>query len=294
MKKIKPIERYDADHQYPTMAEVEAEAEVMAMAGVMAEVEGEPKSGRRFFLKGLVAGVAVVGAGLLPGREARARSGAGAGPGPGPKIPPPGVPPRPDPRKRPPPRDTPALPGGAPAPQPNLRPTPRPCTTGGPVAVTLNVVFTFCDGKTGQVTVTTNDRQVAAKLRQPGEGRRLASVIKPVFALESSCAWLQLSDKRIQVEARLARALTDFYQQALGGEIQPLKVSLAVRSEPRVTPTLGGVPPRPDLPPPPGLPPRPTRGKGCASCSTAASVQDVLVPAGLVGLALVALKNRGK
>ncbi len=278
MKKIKPIERYDADHQYPTMAEVEA------------EVEGERQSGRRFFLKGLVAGVAVVGAGLLPGGEARARSGAG----PGPKIPPPGVPPRPDPRKRPSPRDTPAVPGGAPAPQPNPRPTPRPCTTGGPVTVTLNVLFTFCDSKTGQVTVTTNDRQVAAKLRQPGEGRRLAMVIKPVFALESSCAWLERSDKRVQVEARLARALTDFYQQALGGEIQPLKVSLAVRSEPRVTPTLGGVPPRPDLPLPPGLPPRPTRGKGCASCSTAASVQDVLIPAGLVILALVALKNRGK
>ncbi len=282
MKKIKPIERYDADHKYPTMAEVEA--------GVMAEVEGEPKSGRRFFLKGLVAGVAVVGAGLLPGREARARSRARSRSGP--KIPPPGVPPRPDPRKRPSPRDTPSLPGGGPA--PNLRPTKRPCKVGASEAVTLNVLFTFCDGKTGQVTVTTNDRQVAAKLRQPGEGRRLAPVIKPVFALESSCAWLERSDKRVQVEVRLARALTDFYQQALGGEIQPLKVSLAVRSEPRVTPTLGGVPPRPDLPPPPGVPPRPTRGKGCASCSTAASVQDVLIPAGLVGLALVALKNRGK
>jgi len=261
MKKIRPMGRYDDDQQYPTTAEVEA------------EVEAEAQSGRRLFLKGVLAGVAAVGAGVLPGKEAEAQ------PRPGPKLLPPGVPPRPHKRQRARPRDNPAIPGGGPAPQPNPRPTKRPCNVGGPVAVTLDVLFAFCHGKTGQVTVTTTDSQVAAKLRTPGEGRRLAAIIKPVFTREASCVWLEQPASRAQVEARVARALTDAYQQALGGEIRPLKVSLAVRSEPRVHPPL------------PGVPPRPIRSKGCASCSTDASLQDVLLPAGLVALALLATRG---
>jgi hypothetical protein len=257
MKKIRPVERYDEDQQYPSIA----------------ALEGAARSERRAFLKRVLAGVTAVGTGLLLGSEGAAQ------PKPRPKPLPPGVPPRPQTGGRPRPKVTPPVPGGGPVPQPV--PDKRPCAT--PTTVKLDAIFAFCDERNGELHVTTTDPQVAMQLHKPGEGRRLASVIKPVFAQEKSCSWIVDAPRKARMEARLAQALTDAYQQATGGAIQPLQVKLVVHPQEL---RLGGVVRVPRL--------RPDPKRGCASCSSDASLEAVLLPAGLVTLALVARKNRSE
>ena len=214
MKQISPLERYDEDQEYPSTADLETEA----------------SSARRRFLKGLLAGAAALGSGLWLADAAQAQPSR-------PKLLPPGVPPRPHPGMRPRPQETPAIPGGGPLPQPPPPTGKRPCAAHR-TTVPLDAVFAFCDGRYGKLEVTTADPAVAEMLRKPGEGRRLAPVIGPLFAQERSCAWLDRPPRIAQVESRLAKALTDAYQQALGILAEPLKVRLKVR--PREI-RLGGV-----------------------------------------------------
>ncbi|MFH2008126.1 MAG: hypothetical protein ABI333_16205 [bacterium] len=270
MKKIEPLRLYQADRGYPATS----------------EVRRSKRADRRGFLKAFAAGAVVVAGELLYQSKAQAQ----------PKLPPPGTPPLP--RKKPRPGigagstvDRSRIPGGGPmpTPTPTPKPTSRPCNTTDPVAVTLEPPYRFCSGVTGKLVVWSVNPQVVALLRKPGEGKRLAPMILPVLSKEMSCAWLEDQKQVARVTAVLSQVLTDGYAQLLGIAVTPLKVGL-VASGRKHTPLY---PDRVNLPLPPGVPRRPRhRRGGCASCSTGAALEDVLVPAGLVALALAWLKNR--